>query len=243
MHRPRSNLCNQWFILQASAIRLLTIVSTSRVFAVDPHKLISQYAHSAWATEDGRFSGVPFLVAQTSDGYSWIGTSVGLLRLDGVCFARWGEDSQDALSTNSITALMETNDGGLWIADRDSVENNHIRYLSGGKLVTYNNARLETLSFSRDRKGDTWTFESSYPDGAGAKLCKLAGDNIQCCGERDGLLLFVNEHELQIVDPKHLPSNPKPPPVHIEDAIADRKEYAIDKDLLLPVHTRNVEID
>ena len=37
--------------------------------ALDPNLNVSQYAHAAWLTQDGYFSGPPSVVAQTSDGY------------------------------------------------------------------------------------------------------------------------------------------------------------------------------
>ena len=54
--------------------------------ALDPGKQITQYGHTAWRTTDGSFSGVPQVAVQTSDGYLWIGTTLGLVRFDGVRF-------------------------------------------------------------------------------------------------------------------------------------------------------------
>ena len=41
----------------------------------------------------------------------------------------------------------------------------------------------------------------------------------------DGKLWFVTGEGVQIVDPRHLPFNKLPPPVHIEQVTADRKIY------------------
>jgi signal transduction histidine kinase/ligand-binding sensor domain-containing protein len=59
----------------------------------------------------------------------------------------------------------------------------------------------------------------------------------------DGRLWFANEYALQVVDPDHLSRNPIPPPVHVEEIIADRRSYAPGRNLSLPSLTRDLEID
>ncbi len=46
-----------------------------------------------------------------------------------------------------------------------------------------------------------------------------------------------------MVDPEHLYSNPRPPPVHVEQVTADQKRYPPGENLRLPAHTRDLEID
>ena len=57
--------------------------------ALDPGRQISQYGHTAWRVQDGALSANPTSIAQTPDGYIWIGTKGGLYRFDGVTFAAW----------------------------------------------------------------------------------------------------------------------------------------------------------
>src|ERR1700753_109184 len=47
-------------------------------FALDPHRLISQYAHTFWRVQDG-FPRTPSVITQTTDGYIWIGVGGGLV--------------------------------------------------------------------------------------------------------------------------------------------------------------------
>jgi len=65
---------------------LLLFFSAGSASAVDPSKLLSQYGHTAWRIQDGYFSGQLTSLAQTVDGYLWIGTVNGLFRFDGVRF-------------------------------------------------------------------------------------------------------------------------------------------------------------
>jgi signal transduction histidine kinase len=59
----------------------------------------------------------------------------------------------------------------------------------------------------------------------------------------DGRLWFADSNLLQMIDPDHLTWNPLPPPVHVEEVIADRKNYSPRNDLRLPPLTRDLEID
>jgi signal transduction histidine kinase/ligand-binding sensor domain-containing protein len=59
----------------------------------------------------------------------------------------------------------------------------------------------------------------------------------------DGRLWFANGVALQMIDPGHLTGNALPPPVHVEQVLADRKNFSARKDLRLPPLTRDLEID
>jgi PAS domain S-box-containing protein len=58
----------------------------------------------------------------------------------------------------------------------------------------------------------------------------------------DGRLWFKTGVSIQMLDPDRLYENALPPPVHIEDVIADRKTYSA-HNLRLPALTRDLEID
>jgi len=59
----------------------------------------------------------------------------------------------------------------------------------------------------------------------------------------DGKLWFANQTILQQIDPSHLRHNEVPPPVHVEQVIADHKVYVTADGLRLPPLTRDLEID
>jgi signal transduction histidine kinase/ligand-binding sensor domain-containing protein len=59
----------------------------------------------------------------------------------------------------------------------------------------------------------------------------------------DGRLWFANGVALQMIDPGHLTGNVLPPPVHVEQIVADRKNLSPRKDLRLPPLTRDLEFD
>ena len=114
-------------------IGLCLITGESR--ALDSQKRISQYAHTAWRLQDGFLNGTPAAVAQTTDGYIWIGTQNSLFRFDGVRFVPWKAPTGQQLSSMTITSLAATPDGSLWIAtDRrfGPVDRRSSRQVSGG---------------------------------------------------------------------------------------------------------------
>src|SRR5262245_26298996 len=79
--------------------------------ALDPTRSIDQMYHRAYTHEDGLPPTVS-AIAQTPDGYIWVGTASGLFRFDGVRFERIGADR---LLSASITAMETSETGDLWI--------------------------------------------------------------------------------------------------------------------------------
>src|SRR4029453_16982759 len=58
--------------------------------ALDPNKRISQYLHKSWRIQDGSLPAAGNSMAQTSDGFLWLGAgSEGVYRFDGVRFVPW----------------------------------------------------------------------------------------------------------------------------------------------------------
>src|SRR6478736_3307165 len=84
-------------------------------FALDPALDVSQYAHTAWKIRDGFSKGIIKSIAQTPDGYLWLGTEFGLLRFDGVRAVPWQPPSDQLLPSSDIWGVLGARDGTLWI--------------------------------------------------------------------------------------------------------------------------------
>src|SRR5262249_48115931 len=93
-----------------------TLLVCRSAFALDPALDISQYAHTSWKNRDGFSKGRITALAQTPDGYLWIGTELGLSRFDGVRNVSWQPPSGQSLPSPFIRSLLVTRDGRLWIA-------------------------------------------------------------------------------------------------------------------------------
>jgi ligand-binding sensor domain-containing protein/class 3 adenylate cyclase len=95
-------------------------------------------------------------MAQTPDGYLWIGTQDGLARFDGASFTVFDHSNTAAFQSNNITALENDGAGGLWIG----TEGSGLIHLSGGIFtrvepptgMTIDNIR----ALYRDKSGSLW---------------------------------------------------------------------------------------
>ena len=137
---------------------LLIFLATSPLLAVDPNRRISQYAHTAWRIQDGVFSGTPFAITQTGDGYLWIGTQDGLLRFDGVRFVPWVSADGIQLPSSIVYSLMGAHDGSLWIGTRAGLS-----HLKNQRLINYPGAQGNVTSLLEDGDGTVWLTRSGGP--------------------------------------------------------------------------------
>src|ERR1700691_1202454 len=92
----------------------MLLTCCSSVSALDPSLDISQYAHTAWKIREGFSKGRITSIAQTPDGYLWLGTEFGLLRFDGVRNVLWDERTGQHLPNRYIRNLLTARDGRLW---------------------------------------------------------------------------------------------------------------------------------
>ncbi len=76
---------------------------------------VVQFSSRGWQTDEGLPQNAVQALAQTHDGYIWVGTVRGLARFDGVHFTVFDPQNTPALEHASITALCQSHDGTLWI--------------------------------------------------------------------------------------------------------------------------------
>ncbi len=75
----------------------------------------ANYTTRVWQTQDGLPQQTVQAVAQTQDGFLWIGTTAGLLRFDGSRFVTFDRSNTPAIEENSVFSLLTGRDGTLWI--------------------------------------------------------------------------------------------------------------------------------
>jgi len=83
--------------------------------ALDPNRLPSQYVREEWTTETRFPGGAVNGIAQTGDGYLWIGTDRGLIRFDGFDFKPISFTSITNAPIVSMLQLLTDARGTLWI--------------------------------------------------------------------------------------------------------------------------------
>jgi ligand-binding sensor domain-containing protein/signal transduction histidine kinase len=94
-------------------IVLAGLVTDAR--ALDPKRLPSRYVREQWTAEAGFPGGAVNGIAQTADGYLWIGTDRGLIRFDGFNFGAVSFTPIAADSNVPILQLLTDTGGELWI--------------------------------------------------------------------------------------------------------------------------------
>ena len=95
---------------------LLAVLAATEVAALDGDRRVEQYAHTSWRSRDGLPQDAVLAVAQTPDGYQWIGTAAGLARFDGVRFEVFDRANVPEMANHFILDLAVDPDGDLWIA-------------------------------------------------------------------------------------------------------------------------------
>ena len=69
---------------------------TFPVLALEPTTPLSGYGRQSWVMENGLPQNTVKAIAQTSDGFIWLGTEVGLVRFDGTSFVLFDQNSKAA---------------------------------------------------------------------------------------------------------------------------------------------------
>jgi signal transduction histidine kinase/ligand-binding sensor domain-containing protein/DNA-binding response OmpR family regulator/HPt (histidine-containing phosphotransfer) domain-containing protein len=142
--------------MRALPLLLLLFLPTPPARAVDEVRPLSHATLDAWEARQGLPQNTVQAIAQTPDGYLWIGTQEGLVRFDGTQFSLFDRRSTPELTTNSVVALLADLDGTLWIGT------------NGGGLLRMKGGRFEPLgpesgltglkiqALARDGRGGLW---------------------------------------------------------------------------------------
>src|SRR4051812_14449986 len=120
---------------------------------------IAPYAIETWTTANGLPQNSVTAMAQTVDGYLWMGTFSGLVRFDGAQFTVFDQENVPALRSSQIRDLYADRQGRLWIMD-----------LAGGI------SRLEQGRFTREAISQV--MHDCWEDGAGTVwFSSITGDS------------------------------------------------------------------
>jgi ligand-binding sensor domain-containing protein/signal transduction histidine kinase len=82
------------------------------------HKAMSEYIRDQWSAEQGFPGGPVYAIAQTPDGYLWIGTEKGLVRFDGLNFSLLQPSESGIFPAGPILGLAVDGEGNLWVRPR-----------------------------------------------------------------------------------------------------------------------------
>jgi PAS domain S-box-containing protein len=145
-------------------------------FALDPSLDTNQYSHTAWRIRDSFIKGWVAAIAQTPDGYLWLGTEFGLLRFDGVQTVPWQPPGNVPLPSGRILSLLVSRDGTLWIGTAKGLANS-----KGSTVTQFPELEGEAIyALFEDREATIWVGAGGEP--RSGKLCAVRGSTVDCYG-------------------------------------------------------------
>jgi len=168
------------WLRRAFALWLVLILGAGGLaHAVDANRLLSQYGHTAWRLQDGELPASAYPMAQTMDGYLWVGTQAGVVRYDGARFVPLDGLTPGRLSNPFILALLGAKDGSLWIGTKAGLSR-----WKDGKLTAYDGAPNGVFGLAEDEHGKIWLLTTNKEN---KPLCEITQVGMTCHGKEDGL--------------------------------------------------------
>jgi len=186
-----------------------------------PAESIRDLRHTVWTLKDGAPAEI-WSIAQTSDGWLWLGTPTGLFRFDGVRFARHDLLPSGSAASRSARYLLATRAGELWVAYSSGGGNvlaadGSVRDLIDGGLP----AAIQIDALREDCLGRVWAttarglfyFDQGRWGRADAQPGWPAGATEEPACDRAGALwvpadaaMYVQRDPAQGYEPAHLPA-------------------------------------
>ena len=124
-------------------------------WALEPTTPLANLNRQSWVMENGLPQNTVQALAQTADGYLWLGTEVGLVRFDGVGFTTFDEHSKPALPGADVQCLLAAKDGSLWVGTSDGLarfKDGAVAAFTTANGLPWNNVR----AVGQDRNGTIW---------------------------------------------------------------------------------------
>ena len=203
-------------------------------------------------------------IHEDRNGVIWVGTRRGLFRFSEGTWRAF--TTEDGLSLNVVASLYEDEEGTLWIGTLGGGLN---RY-KDGRFVVYttrdglhDNGVWQILDDDRGHFwmcSDTGVFRvekqelADFAEGKTDRVTSVAyteADGLpsaECNGGQpggwkagDGRLWFPTMKGAAVIDPNHLRTNERPPPVHIEEVLVDGEPIPVRDRADLAPGSRNLE--
>ena len=151
------------------ALGVWLVTPAASLLALDPARPLRHIRHDVWTADEGLPQSSVLSLAQTRDGFLWLGTEEGLARFDGFGFRVWNAENTGALRSSMVQRLWAAHDGGLWIG---TVDGGLVR-LAEGTFTRWGAERglpfQHVSALAEDRPGHLWV--GSF----GSGLAELVG--------------------------------------------------------------------
>ena len=178
-----------------------------------------------YTSADGLGAGDVNNIHDDQHGALWVATEGGLSRIAGGRVDTL--DVSNGLPCDAVKWSVEDDTGALWLQTNCG-------------LVRVERDELDGWISDPASTVDLVAYDAS--DGA-AGYADLGSYGPKVSRAADGRLWFAGFDGVGIIDPRALPSNPVPPPVHIEQIVADGVTHAPPAVARLPARVRDVSIE
>jgi len=117
----------------------------------------SEYQTTILRVEDGLPQSTVTSIAQSAEGYLWLGTQNGLVRFDGVKFRVFDENNTPAIKNSRVVQLLSDKNGALWVGTEQGglvclQQGAFTSYAAPSRGTTHDYARV----FADDSQGALW---------------------------------------------------------------------------------------
>ena len=133
---------------------MVILLGSTPAQALDPAVRVDELLHTGWTVQDGAPADITAL-AQTADGFLWLGTPTGLYRFDGLQFERAAAPAGSEFPSQAVSALWASG-AELWIGFRYGGAS----LLRDGELHNYGEAEGfstgTVFGFAQDGDGSLW---------------------------------------------------------------------------------------
>jgi signal transduction histidine kinase len=188
-------------------ILLAFLLGIQSARALDPRKMLTQYSRSTWTQSQHLPQNGIRALAQTTDGYLWIGTREGIASFDGYRFTTFNREHGE-IPSNTIYSLAAGRDGSLWIATtegltefrngvshtfttKDGLPDNLVLFLYMSKTGDLWIAGEDAVSRLQKTKFTTWRIGSEIPMTSVREIAEDRGGNLYLAGD-NAIVRFRN---------------------------------------------------
>jgi ligand-binding sensor domain-containing protein/signal transduction histidine kinase len=154
------------------------VVFAPSAAALNPSRAVTQYVKRSWTVEQGLPQDSVQTIAQTLDGYLWLGTQEGLVRFDGVTFTAFNAQNTPQIPSDNVTCLYRDRSGKLWIATANGIAVYHDGRFS--RPAAASDVRA-VFGVAEDSDGVIWLASSRMG------LQRYANGRVTAIGKSDGL--------------------------------------------------------
>jgi len=131
------------------AVTLILMLALT-AHALDPRRALNEYRQTIWTIKDGLPSTFIYSIAQSSDGYIWLGNADGLARFDGIQFFHW-RSKENRILLGAVRVVRAARDRGVWVGTASGI----VGRVQGDDIaVATVDAPVEAMLEARD--GSLW---------------------------------------------------------------------------------------